>query len=146
MTHPSPAAIRAAMDRLQAAVDACDKPILRMQSGDIEQGEECGTVACHGGWYAIAATDFYWGNDGLAKRDGRPVSYTEGADCLARDIGLGCLAGLKQWAAKHPDIWGNIYGAEMFYRTSRAFGPGDITVQDVIAHWRGVADRIERMA
>ena len=44
----------------------------------------------------------------------------------------------------YPDLWGNIYGSSMFIEGD-AFGISDrsFTTRDIIAHWRGVADRIE---
>ena len=152
MKHPKPGSIRAAMQRLEMCLDEYDRPVLTMSHGDITDEPGCETVACHGGWYAMATSDFYWANDGIAKRGGKPVSYSEGADQLATDLGFSAsrpgfhpAVTLKQWAHENPTQWGNEFGLDMF-RSDRAFEnltEGPVTVYDVIAHWMRVADRIE---
>lgn len=165
--HPSPAAIRAAMDKLEAvaplirAVDMCETRLVRARP-------ECGTVCCHGGAYlfaSYAAPDkLKWVADPDAGKGHRPHSqqYVEGADFidgalkLARDLGFtrpddqeewfSERDAMIHWAEKNPDLWGNTAGFVMF-ASEAAFGKryDELTLEDIIAHWRGVADRIEAL-
>lgn len=83
----------------------------------------------------------------------RGVGYDrDGAQVLARDIGFPHRQALERWGADNPDLWGNKCGELMFsevcaYRPDPLDEPepptDSVTVHEVIAHWRAVADRIE---
>ena len=156
--HPHPEAIRAAMDRLEKVATAAGHPIVEMNEGRIMR-HACGTSACHGGWYVIAKMeemDIAW-SDQIAISYEVPVrpstvlpntmnaiTFDEGADLLARDLGFRLSFHLRDWADMYPDLWGNIHGSAMFI-AGYAFGieGRSPTTRDIINHWRGVADRIE---
>lgn len=162
--HPDPAAIRAAMGRLERVVDARRFPRLDMLTMGLKQrvlfGRECGTTACHGGWYALAViaemTDapVEWipapglGFRQMALASRRPgaegcISWKSGAIQLALDLGFADIEELLWWARKYPSLWGNDWGFEMFIDV-RAFGRRR-TIRGVIAHWREVAERLEAL-
>ena len=133
---------------------------VHMDSTTIRRTAECGTCACHVGWFAYAQMEDSvpgtWvdcGNSGerYAHHNGAFVSFDEGANCMATiagfvDTGTMTLAEvLEQWAANNPDIWGNEHGGSMFHHVC-AFVPDyigyDISLQTVADHWRGVYERL----
>ena len=129
----------------------------------------CGTSACHGGYYLLAKVD-EWVEAGNPLRYAYKVNeggvleqvdfgtcfeqyeYRQGANWLALDLGFkndtgtgtGALNDLTWWARCHPELWGNSDGAHMFGGED-AFGWDDDyqpVLQDIINHWRGVAERV----
>lgn len=161
--HPCPSNIRYAMDLLEAEIsnyhvgrDGNGGAYLMMADTGITR-DECGTFACVGGWYALASIHHhnepvYW--EGDLEEEGQSLSrgyayvgFREGADALAHDLGFKDSEDLTEWAIDWPEYWGNDFGGSMFHGVaayagtpSPANGPG---IVDVIAHWRGVADRLE---
>ena len=181
MKHPTPQAIREAMDRMEAAaLKAHGTGLVAMNYGTIQQGDGlyidethidvCGTVACHGGWYALAALDgLEWENPIPGEKGAAPdylirspeecgytgyiASYAWGADKLAQDLlGEGSSQyDLQDWAHENPHLWGNEWGNDMFSGQSGPCAFGGSMFSDafplsvVIDHWRAVADRIEAL-
>ena len=143
-THPKPSDIHKAMDLLQRVVAREKLPFLDMSEIEINHLGECGTIACHGGWYAYAKM--------RQEREGEYIpmkgpiyslGFWIGANSLAVDLGFEDRQELEDWAHDNPEIWGNYFGHDIFVFT-RAFGDDDdLTIHDIIDHWRNVADRIE---
>ena len=158
--HPSPVAIRKAMDRLAPFV-APDNRVSMSQANIIRRTRisGCETFACHGGWYALATMGerFQWRR--MYERRERahigpwPVEFDLGADELAMDLGFNDRHQLAGWAFYNPDICGNVQGGNMFCAGPsgrEAFGvlsADEITfgLDVVVAWWRAVADRIEAL-
>lgn len=92
----------------------------------------CGTVACHGGWWAID--------------QGTEGDYEDGAESIARFLGFLSYFDLEDWAHEHPDLWGNENGWSMFCDES-AFDCTDenITLWKIGVHWLKVAERVEEI-
>ena len=161
--HPTPEAIREAMDRLETVTKDITEPLVDMNVGDVWRPMgSCRTVACHGGWYALAkAEQAVWmpskidGMDGtVAKEVGyeHHLDYGDGAEQLAEDLGFDNAACLRRWSRDNPELWGNEYGTYMFATRAQGtlafdmdpFEPFPVKV--VIDHWRKVADRIEALS
>jgi hypothetical protein len=94
-----------------------------------DYGTICGTVHCLGGWYAIAAL-----NPGKER-----LSFTDGADKMAEDIGFDDKEELEKWAHENGDIWGNEYGYYMFSGGSAFDYPK--TLADIVLFLEKVRDR-----
>jgi hypothetical protein len=97
---------------------------------------ECGTVHCVAGWYVVANMNRQVIKD---KVKNGFVGFSDGADLIANDLGLGGLVGLCEWAEDNPKIWGNVYGYDMF--------TGELPYDDegfdgVIAQWCIVRDNL----
>ena len=142
MKHPKPAAIRAAMATLAATVSAAgDRSRLEMQETRVLRvGEDCNTVACASGWYALAKLRdrIEWEPAPAPLDTGRvqatcreytlsrgrpkdkPLIWTDGAEMLAADLGFEGRPGycawieLTDWGNEHPELWGNEEGLNMF--------------------------------
>ncbi len=65
----------------------------------------CGTVACHGGFAALALD---------IKPRWAQYTYQLGADALAEFLGFENYGEMLLWAEENPRIWGSDYGHEMF--------------------------------
>ena len=148
MTHPKPSDIRASMERLQSVVADNPDPHLDMDETRVRRTHKCGTIACFGGWYAYAkmCDEIEFDEDGLAMCpfDQRShLDFTIGADMLAADLEFADRYDLEYWAATYTQIWGNPSGGDMFSGEAAFCGNDSASIHDVIAHWRGVADRIE---
>ena len=163
--HPSPGAVRLAMARIRRAVAAHggdrEAP---MDWGGVRR-DDCRTIACHGGWYALGRlmdnpavqwrrdADFPPDDTGetlMAERpDGAvtPVMYYEGGHALARDLGFMNAPALKGWAERHPELWGCRHGERMFAGDgAMAFGRPPhtpIRVSEIVDWWLAVAERLD---
>ncbi len=102
---------------------------------------DCGTVACMAGFYAI-------GNGLIDEGKG----YHIGADKLAKDLGFKHTS-FYSWPSNsmitffrdNPDLWGNEHGGEMFYH-HRAYGvarESDLTNDFIGDFLIAVGDRIK---
>lgn len=100
-----------------------------METSVNDDGHECGTVHCVGGWYAIANN---------LHLDGY-ITFREGADKMAFDLGLNVSYYLDKWATLNPIIWGNEYGESIF--SSRIAYNNACSLSEVITHLEGVRDR-----
>jgi hypothetical protein len=116
---------------------------LDMEEIDVtcEEGENlCGTVHCHGGWYAVAVKE--WQKEPKSTF----ISYTLGAGKMARDLGFEWMTDLEHWAEEHPRLWGNIHGAGVFSNPMAFQSPtrpnGARNVRDIVEHWKEVHARI----
>lgn len=105
-------------------------------------------VACHGGFYALARKhhhpEFDWREGYFIDRFGYRVQFTDGANWLAKDLGMRSSERLRVWAHENPKIWGNAYGLNMF-SSQLAFGERVtlFKLRTVIDHWFGVANRLQ---
>ena len=158
---PQPAAIRAAMTRLERVTEGQEPIKVYMGAPLVTRDEagQCNTVACVAGWYLLACVsearesadgikwEWYESEAEGLFRSGVSVDWTEGAAMLATDLGCG-IGGrqrLERWARENPELWGNHEGEHMFGLAS-AYGFWNrdyLSLAHVIAHWRAVADRIE---
>jgi hypothetical protein len=91
----------------------------------------CGTVHCVAGWYAVATLD--------PANTSKRISFTDGADRMAQDLGLSDRDALEIWARDNANIWGNEKGYYMF-SSSGAYDYAQ-TLAEVVAHLKGVRDR-----
>ena len=139
----------------------------------IDHGQACGTLACHAGWYLVGVAQvpldrrpnpsagFSWTPSGVAgrmtlaslERAGASASFTEGRARMARALGFDETATLAEFAARHPEWWGNEHGARMFSSAGHAAfgfesgggcandGLRECTLADIARHWRAVAGR-----
>lgn len=108
-------------------------PEVKMSQGAIEKRWHCGTIACHGGWWAVA--------NKIKTND-----YADGAKHMAQTLGFEDVTALKVWAHRNPQIWGNYHGGDMF-QSRLAFGVEpyeEITLKDIGNHWLGVAERYKQ--
>jgi hypothetical protein len=93
---------------------------------------ECGTVHCVGGWYAIAK--------GLHEKD--VISFKEGADAMAKDLGFSDRYELIDWACTYnDDIWQS-ESSSIFYSSSAWNYAKSIT--DIIHHLEAVHYRLPK--
>lgn len=119
-----------------------------MESGCTVNKHGCGTVHCHGGWFAIAlGLPKYHGHDGKGRWVS--VNYATGGNMMARILGLKDKDQLTDWAHENPKIWGNKNGNIMF-SAERAFGsetnPGGANdLQDIVDHWQDVYNRLYQL-
>ena len=107
----------------------------------------------------------YTGGELVVQKGDEPkrlqCSFLWGADWMASDLGFSdepqtipeahfgpsrLEEDLTHWAVAHPELWGNPNGDAMFCG-DEAFGWSERTkprpvLQDIIDHWRGVAERV----
>ena len=142
MKHPRPEDIRKVADRLESvAGTAC----LDMAASFVKKSPyHCKTVACHGGFYALACSVEM--KDGKVDPHDGSTNYKVGANQMALDLGFSSMSSIKDWAGENPDLWGNRFGLSMF-GAPQAFGfdheDNRIRLENIIKWWRDVADRIE---
>ena len=130
---------------------------VEMWETNVVKSKACGTVACHGGWYALmtarTANNYRWHtNENLGYKILRndkdiPVGFLAGRRQMAQDLGFETPEELEDWARHNPEIWGNIHGLRMF-ASNTAFGiPNDdtMTLKQIARHWHNVADRLEEL-
>ena len=110
------------------------------ESGNRE--EDCGTVACHGGWAALIL-------DSTVNPEVDPYpyqSYELGALAIGRFVGFTGEGSLLDWADSNPLEWGNEFGHYMFdsngYSSFGVFDAGQCTVGDIGMHWVAVGCRV----
>lgn len=98
----------------------------------------CGTIHCHGGWYAVAACD-----------TSEFIVFDNGACKMTEDLGFDDpdMYSLTTWANQNPEIWGNNKGAGIFCRANAFEGvnrpAGAKNLQDIIDHWTEVYERVK---
>lgn len=137
--HPLPEAIYLAVEAVEKSLSK--KELSENEKFDINEGgvncdgHKCGTVHCVGGWFAVALCDL-----------NSPLNYQDGADAFAEILGFQKYMDMKYWADINRNMWGNSNGLSMFslsmaYRNNG--GRDSRTMQDVLNHWRRVAQRIE---
>jgi hypothetical protein len=141
MQHPKSKDVRKVVELLTSVLPmATREDHLNMMKGSVCVDYTCGTVCCHGGWFAIAKS----------LHRGRYVDYWGGANAMAESIGLGDGNQLEKWANYSSKIWGNESGSSMFFDELAFFHPtkrpeGAQTLQHIIDHWSEVADRLEAL-
>lgn len=99
----------------------------------------CGTVHCHGGWYAIATCEI--------KESKQFVSYTAGAHQMAKDLEVGIYTNdVEDWAKNNPEIWGNNNGKFILSCKTAFISPerpkGANNLKDIVDHWKDVYNRL----
>ena len=166
ITHPTPENIRIVANRLESMMPECRYGDVDMSVGDIHRNDnECGTVACHAGFYelehALRNKDSYFFYDDDARchsyiylherrnndtNTDCMVSWHDGANRMANDLGFITKEDLEIWAATNPELWGNDCGHAMFQNRYAFKQEGRILkLADIITQWRNVADRIEKL-
>ena len=154
--HPDPAAIRMVADRLEAAADAQDRVEIEMSEPDIMKHNSCETVCCHAGLYVLACMDEVarlWNDESFDNTavvlvpDYLGSPWIRGAELMAHHLGFRLRSDLERWATLTPSLWGNRYGGEMFTKAAAFTGEplSWTSVDQIVAHWRAVADRIEKV-
>ena len=147
-------------------VDMTEGEVTRKQSPESDDAPVCGTVACHAGWYAYHANrrNVTWqssrdrraytataprSNERTSETYNQPVTFTEGAERMAQDLGFGGEEPVRDmllFLRNNPDIWGNPYGGTMFASRTAFMDedgiPPRLDLSHLAKHWRGVADRI----
>lgn len=139
MYRPTSAQVLTVIDNFKKVLPLAVQPdhLDMWVTGVNMNGHACGTVHCHGGWYAVATLPH---NKGLG--------YLDGAQKMATDLGFNNSLGLKDWAYNDIDIWGNTIGGEMFCN-KKAFASdtrpnGAENLQHIIDHWTEVYNRIKQ--
>lgn len=130
-------------ERVQVVIDNF-KSVLHLAKGEghldmyeskVNINHPCGTVHCHGGWYAVATCNLR-----------QSLDYESGIRIMKFDLGFDSECLLNKWADDNPDLWGNIYGACMFSARKAFISPtrpyGAKNLQDIIDHWTEVRDRL----
>ncbi len=104
------------------------------------QVNECGTLACHGGWACVIFD--------LKTPDLQYKRYECGAEELAKFLGFKSMTHYMEWAEANPEIWGNYFGFEMFQEEGyKSFGFDDedshlCKLEDIGKHYIYVAKRL----
>lgn len=152
LQNPTPEAIRAVADTLDAAA-AAEKEAgrdlrIRMWAGAATRTPR-ETACCHGGaYFLLAISERQWGKDPIMPPDFQSRFYGQafihGAGAMAHDLGFRDIWELTHWAFQNPDLWGNKSGDSMF-TSPFAFHqtPDTISIGAIADWWRAVADRIE---
>lgn len=102
---------------------------LNMMEPSVNNNHTCGTVHCYAGWYAVATLDL----------ENKILSYTDGKQKLAEDLGFRTDRELQDWTDDNPEIWGNQRGPAMFTSTE-AFDYAN-SIPDIILFLEKVRDR-----
>lgn len=120
--------------------DTIKEKRLDMGEGKVNQNHPCGTVHCHGGWYAVAACSLR-----------QKLTYLDGATKMAKDLGFSSVFSkedLETWASTNTEIWGNRNGSNMFggkmafhHQTKRP--QGALNLQHIVDHWTEVYERVK---
>ena len=105
MKHPTPEACRAVAARFDSVKGYPGK--VDMHEGGISKNE-CGTVACHAGWYLVAHLK------GTPVSDWKLFDYRQGKELLIKDLGVAGEYYIVHWAEDYPELWGSKHGGCMF--------------------------------
>ena len=156
MNHPTPEACRSVAQVFydlneqfkEAGIDAQ----IDMMKPDVVSND-CGTVGCHGGWYALGKL----GNE-IGKFE--KANYVIGASMMSEDLGISpknaphieAHEKLQDWASDNPKEWGNDQGINIFSSLLAFFPTGTNLsehrdTEDLSLFgdwWSGVADRVEQ--
>jgi len=125
---------------------AAHEGALDMSEGSIDEKNQCGTISCHGGWYAIACLKEC--EEKFPEVTPRFIDFVEGANLMAMHMGFEHSDALEDWAASSPKVWGNEDGHSMFSACGvmAFFSPtrpdGANTLADIVEHWKEVQDRL----
>lgn len=135
---------------------------------DQNTNHPCSTICCHGGMFLLALaeqssrmrfedtidseTKILMYKDPTDKDKEVTAGFTDGCKLLAKFLGFRYESDLIEWASDNPKLWGNDFGNVMFSSvTAFNFKPepedilGELTINDIINHWRDVANRIENL-
>ena len=155
MENPTSQQIKTVIETFESITDL--KPVVDMANEEIEQND-CGTIACHAGHYALAklrnrADCQFDSESGGFRRGGENVSHIHGSQMISYDLGfLGYRTELLRWASENPELWGNRYGRYMFAGACAFTGLDadedlwtnkKISFADIVNHWRGVYQRVK---
>jgi len=166
MQHPSSDQVQKVISKLESVLPLARHPLhLDMSQGVVNRhGYSCGSIHCHGGWYAIATLGLRKRNFLLEYIFPQPkVDYRDGAAFMAADLGFihtithrptenertNGYNQITHWARIHSTIWGNEQGAYMFshgdaFRTINRPN-GALCLQGIIDHWKEVRSRLVAM-
>jgi hypothetical protein len=144
MKHPKSSDVRKVIALLTSVLPmATREDHLSMSEVRVKiDGHICGTVHCHGGWFAIA--------NNIHLRDEKTIMYDAGSDLMARMIGFQHDVELGWWARLHKQIWGNPDGGYLFRHARAFYHPtkrphGAKNLQHIIDHWSECATRLEAL-
>ena len=108
-----------------------------MPKGKVDMGEmefnQCGTSACHAGWFAIARglTETY------------DYTYYSSANEMAEYLGFDSAYSIGIYFNLYSDLWGNTDATKMFCSRRAFVAKGILTLETIGLHWLQVADRVE---
>lgn len=99
----------------------------------------CGTVHCHGGWFAVGFCDL----------SNPYITFLNGGEEMAHVLGFKRMDDLQVWASENPKLWGNRRGDGMFAERA-AFRSSDrprgaSNLQHIIDHWTEVYERVKAL-
>ena len=155
------------LDMTEGNISRWSAPVVKQHEAQCDEPPRCGTYACHGGWYAYWKTgiystmwldlvrlstqagqhieQLYYEPSGDEEEDDYSVvDFTDGAQMMAEDLGFESGGDLQLYYGMHPELWGNVYGVQMFqydHAFKRMPHEHDVTLATIAAHWQGVADR-----
>lgn len=139
MQHPTSKAVFEVVERFKSVLPLATLPRhLQMGVSKVNEcGHECGTVHCHGGWYAVAV---------LPIADAE-FGFQDGSERMAKDLGFESDMQLEEWASKFPEIWGNERAMGMFCDCTafihiKKRPRGALNLQHIIDHWQEVGERL----
>lgn len=140
MKHPNPDKAEE-LGKMFLDLEKSNPGGLEVSMGCTAFNHECGTVACHAGWFAVIQ------GKSRMKWQGQNYSYRDAANEMAEFLGFKYHINLERWARNNPLLWGNEYGDEMFCDNA-AFGKKihqTLTLTDIGNRWLKVADRIRAL-
>lgn len=139
MKHPTSEAVLNVINNFKKVLPLAK----RYDHLDMKAISVCGTIHCHGGWYAVATCDL---------RKIEDLYFTHGVVQMEIDLGLEHIKGslffsLQYWAVANHYLWGNECGGLMFkdalafyHKDKRPFGAQNL--QHIIDHWTEVYERL----
>lgn len=116
-----------------------NKTVLDFTQFDVDTNE-CGTVACHGGFgLCILGTP----------EEIDDFDYSDGAFLISEYLGFKFKFELEAWAEANPKIWGSSYGDSMFSDVGYlSFGfkkDSNITLLDISNHYKKVSENLIKL-
>lgn len=103
----------------------------------------CETPLCHGGWLAVMFESEKLEHPSAFLPPQSKSFYIAGAREAARFLGFVDGSALRKWADQWPNIWGNLFGYQMF-AAEAAFGDdliGVLKLSDIAKHYAAVGQR-----
>lgn len=102
----------------------------------------CGTIHCHAGWYGVSVISRWRKVLSFGH-----LSFTSGAEMMAKDLGFESMEHLKVWAKGNDSIWGHYLGEGMFSSANAFYNKnkrplGALNLQHIIDHWTEVYERL----
>ena len=154
---PSPDAIDAVIDTLEACLDEQPDARLDMLAPTIRFTPPATYSACLASWYWLATHPDeacrLTASSAVAdpQRPCTPLYYHKTAEHFAQALGMPSARALTAWAKAHPDDWGNPQGHLLFQSMSAyADGPRQPPTAErfdiICRHFRAVSRRLRQNA